>query len=360
MKYLNSLYFLMLCIAITLSSCNDGIEPNDNAIQFGYDTRSLEPDYATVHGTAATIWGYSTNGGWVYGSENGLTATLNTTDNTFTVEGVDTENYPEYWSNDSYHFYSLWPPITNSADGTSGGIRFVDDANRKGLYFYFDTKDQKDQLASYFTVSGNNAASRTEPVHFEYKHICSKLIFNIRKNTANSNEHVALLSFKLHNVNTFGTCSYRQSSTPVWATADADKTIITLYEKKNANGESVKKDDKLATYDEITAEVNGTNVVDGGYLIIPQTVPYNAVAISFTYGFVHEVDAENGDKEYEVYNVKEVNNVYLPIQTINKWEQNKKYTYNIYLAAESNDIVFGTPTVSTWRERQGGSTIIIQ
>ena len=354
MKYLNSLYFLMLCIATTLSSCNNCIEPNDNAIRFSYDTRSLESDYGTAHGTTATIWGYSNNGGWVYNSQNGLTATLNTTDKTFTVAGVDTENAPEYWSNDSYHFYSLWPPVA-----TQQVYRNDVDYNN-GLQFQFSTTQQKDQLVSYFHVSGNNAASRTEPVHFEYKHICSKLIFNIRKNTANSNEHVALLSFKLHTVYFKGTCIYSESSTPNWAVSDLDKKTITLYEKKNANGESVKKDDKLATYDEITAEVNGTNVVDGGYLIIPQTVPYNAVAISFTYGFVHEVDAENGGKEYEVYNVKEVNNVYLPIQTINKWEQNKKYTYNIYLAAESNDIVFGTPTVSTWRERQGGSTIIIQ
>lgn len=353
MKYLNSLYFLMLCIAITLSSCNNGIEPNDNAIRFSYDTRSLESDYGTAHGTTATIWGYSTNGGWVYNSQNGLTATLNTTDNTFTVAGVDTENAPEYWSNDSYHFYSLWPPVA-----TQQVYRNDEDYNN-GLQFQFSTTQQKDQLVSYFHVSGNNAASRTEPVHFEYKHICSKLIFNIRKNTANTQEDIALLSFKLHNAYFKGTCIYSESSTPNWAVSDLDKKTITLFEQKNASGETVVIGDKLTTYTDITAEQNGTNVVNDGYLIIPQTLPFNTIAISFTYGFVHEVETENG-KEYEVYNVKEINNVYLPIQTINKWEQNKKYTYNIYLAAESNNIVFGTPTVSKWRSKQGGSTIIIQ
>lgn len=353
MKYLNSLYFLMLCLAITLSSCNDGIEPNDNAIQFGYETRTLESNYAEVHGDTATIWGYSNNGGWVYGSQDGLTATLNTTDKTFTVEGVDTENAPEYWSNDSYHFYSLWPPVSNSVVFNTDNDDNDEFGDGKGLHFTVKTKvSQIDQLMAYFTVSGNDAASRTAPVHFEYKHILSNLIFNVQKNTANVQDSIILLSFALHNVYYQGRCHYIENSTPDWAfSANNKKDSLVLYSYE-LNSDSTFETTPLYIDARVGTKINGT----GGYLVIPQnlrrTSDDDVVSLSMAYGFV----AKNSSKVYS----KNYASVTIPISTIAQWEQNKKYTYNIYLAAESNDIIFGTPNVSSWNRRQGGSTIIVQ
>lgn len=347
MKYLNSLYFLMLCIAITLSSCNDSIEPNDNAIRFSYDTRSLESDYSTAHGTIATIWGYSTNGGWVYSSQNGLTATLNTTDNSFTVAGVNTENNPEYWSNDSYHFYSLWPPVEDAE------VNYEGPNNRdNGLVFEVKTEDQKDQLMAYFTVSGNDAASRTTPVHFIYEHINAKLIFNLIKNPANAGDSIVLISFALNNVGFEGEFGYYSSTGLDWVIAPRDKGVIYLYQN-SLNPDSTLKNVALNIESDPTKM---TYVNENGYLIIPQDVVINGgslISMSFVYGFIDKIDKKT------VYKTDTIADYYLPT-SIPKWEQNKKYTYKIYLAADNNKIMFDSPKVSDWGTKQGGATIIIQ
>ena len=350
MKYFNSLYCLIFCIAITLSSCNQGVEPDRNTIRFGYsnETRSVESDYADTYGTTATIWGYNSKG-YIYGSTAlGMEANLNLDDNTFTVPSIEGKA-PEYWNSDSYHFYSLWPPINSEDDPTKIKYRGEDGA---GLYFVFDTKDQKDQLVSYFPISGNNAASRIAPVEFEYVHILSKLFFNIQANTANAQDDIVLLSFTLSNVVTKGTCSYRETSTPYWA--PEPKKAISLYQ----NNVTYAADDteKISGTLEKTPFIiqstqEGTEVDADGYLIIPQDVPWNEIPIEFSYGFLND--------DGKVYLTKNVRTT-LPTQKIKAWEQGKVYRYYIYLAAESNNIVFGTPNVSDWRTKQGGSTIIIQ
>lgn len=336
----------MLVIAIVLNSCNQGVEPNDNVIGFSYtnETRSVESDYATKYGDAATIWGYSNNGGWVYNSQNGLTATLNTDDKTIEV---NTGTELEYWSRDTYHFYSLWPHIQDATVK-----RNVTDVSN-GLYFDFNTDSQNDQLVSYSTIPETDAETRTEPVHFEYMHILSKVIFNIRKNTANTSDEVVLLSFSLSGVQNSGTCAYLESATPTWSYGE--KTTITMFEQKDKDDGVVENGDTLPDngYLPITAQPVGANVVSDGYLIVPQSIPYNTVAVNLIYAFRRTTDNT-------VHNIKEINNIYLPIDKIGKWEQNKKYIYYIYLAAESNNILFGTPTVDNWGTTRGAPTIIFQ
>ncbi len=345
MRYLNSIYFLMLIIAIVLSSCNQGVEPDNNVIGFSYtnETRSVESDYATKYGKTATIWGYSNNGGWVYNSQNGLTAILNTDDKTIEV---NTGTELEYWSGDAYHFYSLWPPVQGAT------VKRNEADNPNGLYFDFNSDEQKDQLVSYFTVSGADAETRTEPVHFEYLHVLSNVVFNIRKNTANTADEVVLLSFSLSGVQKSGTCAYLESATPTWSYGE--KTTITMFEQKDISEGTVEDGDVLPEgFLPITAQPVGANVVSDGYLIVPQSIPYNTVAVNLIYAFRRTTDNT-------VHNIKEINNIYLPIDKISKWEQNKKYTYYIYLAAESNNIIFGSPTVDNWGTTRGAPTIIFQ
>lgn len=355
MKFFNSLYYLIIYIAIILCGCNQIVEPDSNVIRFSYsnETRTVESDYADTYGTTATIWGYNSNG-YVYGSTAlGMEANLNLDDKTFSVPSIEGKA-PEYWNSDSYHFYSLWPPIKNSSDGTSAGIRFENEPESKGLYFYFNTDSQKDQLVSYFPISGNNAASRIAPVEFEYVHILSKLFFNIQANTANSQDDIALLSFSISNVYFRGTCSYNQKSTPEWSVSNRDKKAITLYQNNvtYATDDTEKTSGTLEKAPlKIRSTQEGTEVDADGYLIVPQTVPWNEIPIEFSYGFLND--------EGKVYLTKSVKTT-LPTQKIKTWEQGKVYRYYIYLAAESNNIVFGTPTVSDWETKRTGATIIIQ
>lgn len=343
MKYLNSLYFLMLCIAITLSSCNNGIEPNDNAIRFSYtdETRA-----AGSNDTVAVLWGYSDNAnvgtdGWVYNSASGLEAKLSL--GSVSIDGLGD---PEYWTSDSYYFYSLWPLIEEAE------VYRTVNKGKKGLCFWLDARDQIDYRIAYFSVSAGEAASRTAPVHFEYKHILSNLIFNVQKNTANVQDSIILLSFALHNVNYQGDCIYRDTSVPNWPDDVFNRNDSLVLYSYELNSDSTFETTPLYIDARVGTKVNGT----GGYLVIPQnlrrTSDDDVVSLSLAYGFV----AKNSNKVYS----KNYVSVTIPVSTIAQWEQNKKYTYNIYLAAESNDIIFGTPKVSSWNRRQGGSTIIVQ
>ena len=332
--------FLAICLIATLVSCDKGVEPTaNNTISFGIsgETRAGEGD------NLATFWGYNSSN-WVYNDHllaanitpaNGFEANLSTgsvvpTSETF--KNYMAEN-PEYWQADNYHFYSLWPPRT--------GVRMYrqyDETESEGPGIYFNataTTNPADQLFAYVGIPSSTAVSKTTPVDFEYKHIYSKVIFNVRKNTGNTTDKVILDSLSLSGVVLKGQFSCSNDGVlSCFATANPTTCVICAQAGI-----------------ELTAMEGGTTINPDGRLMLPQSIGLNAVKVKLVYHFV--------DAEGTILNSERIE-ASLPISTIPKWESNKVYTYNIYLAPESNNILFGTPTAATWNQKQGGSTIIIQ
>ena len=210
MKYLNMTYktigLLAFCLIATLVSCDKGVEPNDNTISFSYTNETRNA--TEVYGATATFWGYNSSN-WVYNDHlvaaditpaNGFEANLSTgnvvpTNATFKSK---IESDPEYWQADNYHFYSLWPPRT--------GVRMYrqyDETESEGPGIYFNavaTTNPADQLFAYVGIPSSTAVSKTTPINFEYKHIYSKVIFNVRKHTGNTGDNVILDSLSLTGV----------------------------------------------------------------------------------------------------------------------------------------------------------------
>jgi hypothetical protein len=339
--------FLAICLIATLVSCDKGVEPTvNNTISFGFsgETRAGEGD------NLATFWGYnSTN--WVYSgaytaagltASNGFEANLSTGNVVPTNETFKDhmEENPEYWTADNYYFYSLWPAIDEAKVYRT--LQDAEDAGHDGpgIYFSRTTRvEPNDQLFAYVGFSASDAASKTTPVDFEYQHIYSKIVFNVRKHTGNEIETVVLDSLSLDGVRLGG--QFQCGNDGVFrCTPTSSPTSLVLYASTGAGqGQELE-----------TEGIPADNIIDGR-LMLPQTIGRNQIKVKLVYRFI--------DANKVVTNTKRVM-ASLPINAIPEWKSNMVYTYNLYLEAESNNILFGAPEIDTWNTKQGGATIIIQ
>ena len=334
---------MAICLIATLASCDNGVEPAaNNTISFGFsgETRVSEGD------NLATFWGYnSTN--WVYSgaytvagltASNGFEANLSTgnvvpTNETF--KNHMAEN-PEYWTADNYYFYSLWP----SREGVDV-YKETTNYYPPGIYFNASVETQpNDQLFAYVGLSSSDAVSKTTPIDFEYQHIYSKIIFNVRKHTGNEIDKVVLDSLWLEGVTIVGSFTCGNDGVLKCDKMPNTPTSLVLYASTGAGqGQELKTDG-----------VPADNIIDGR-LMLPQTIGRNQIKVKLVYRFIDANNVVTNSKRVEAS---------LPINAIPEWKSNMVYTYNLYLEAESNNILFGAPEIDTWNTKQGGSTIIIQ
>ena len=349
MRYLDTykpIKVLMLCLIVALTSCEQNTNPaNDTAI------RLAPADGTEVKGQAATedatVWAYKTVGetsSWLFNcDEDGRGATINTSANTIELDLKDDETAvpTEYWSNDKYTFFSLWPHV-EGASVTVGD----------NLTFDFNALNQVDQLVSFNNYKFDGNAARTTAVDFTYDHALAKIYIKLTKNSANNDDVVKLRKVTLKGFYPSGTCTV--SNTISWVSGgDKNTTEKVLYEATV---------DNALTLENTTAyTVGATTDVDGGYLVIPQSVTANAIMLTVDYDFYRtSASSEENPTIEDVERESKSIFTYLPNATIKQWAWGKKHTYNCILKAESSKIMFTTPDIEPWNKKQVGGTIIIQ
>ena len=346
MRYLDTykpIKVLMLCLIVALTSCEQNTNPaNDTAI------RLAPADGTEVKGQAATedatVWAYKTVGetsSWLFNcDEDGRGATINTSANTIELDLKDGETAvpTEYWSNDKYTFFSLWPHV-EGASVTVGD----------NLTFDFNALNQVDQLVSFNNYKFDGDATRTETVNFIYDHALAKIYIKLTKNSANNDDDVKLRKVTLKGFYASGTCTV--SNKIEWSgTGDnKEETTVVLFEATEENALEIKHDEPYTV-------VGATTDTDGGYLVIPQTVD-GTIQLIVEYDFYRKSTAEEGvTPEREPKTIS----TYIPSNTIKTWKPGLKHTYNCILKAESSKILFTTPDIKPWGRQQVGGTIIIQ
>jgi hypothetical protein len=336
----------MLCLIVALTSCEQSTNPaNDTSIKLApADGTEVEGQAAT---DTATVWAYKTAGetsSWLFncgtGGRGATINTSNTSANTIELDLKDDETAvpTEYWSNDKYTFFSLWPHV-KGASATLGG----------NLTFDFNAlTNQVDQLVSFNNYNFDGNAARTDAVYFTYDHALAKIYIKLTKNNANNDDDVKLRKVTLKGFYASGTCTV--SDKIEWSgTGDNKKeTTVVLFEATEGNALEM-KDDEAYT-------VGATNDTDGGYLVIPQTVD-GTIQLIVEYDFYRTSTAEEGvTPEREPKTIS----TYIPSNTIKTWKPGLKHTYNCILKAESSKILFTTPEIKPWGRQQVGGTIIIQ
>ena len=345
MRYLDTykpIKVLMLCLIVALTSCEQNTNPaNDTAIRLApADGTEVEGQAATK---TATVWAYKTVGetsSWLFNcDEYGRGATINTSANTIALdlEKDETAVPTEYWSNDKYTFFSLWPHVEGASATVGGDLTFSFNA----------VENQIDQLASFNNYVIQGDATRTETVNFTYDHALAKIYIKLTKNSANNDDVVKLRKVTLKGFYPSGTCTV--SNTISWVSGgDKNTTEKVLYEAT--------VDNALTLEDNTAYTVGATADVDGGYLVIPQTVD-GTIQLIVEYDFYRTSTAEDGvDPEREPKTIS----TYIPSNTIKTWKPGLKHTYNCILKAESSKILFTTPEIKPWGRQQVGGTIIIQ
>lgn len=350
MRYLDTyklIKILMLCLIVALTSCEQSTNPaNDTSIKLApADGTEAEGQAATE---TATVWAYKTageNSSWLFNcGTDGRGATIDMVDKTIAlnIENDETAVPTEYWSNDKYTFFSLWPHVTG-ASATAG-----DD-----LTFSFNAvENQIDQLASFNNYVIQGDATRTETVNFIYDHALAKIYIKLTKNNANNDDVVKLRKVTLKGFYPSGTCTV--SNTISWVSGgDKDTTEKVLYEATVDNALTLKKNTAYT--------VGATTDVDGGYLVIPQSVTANTIMLTVDYDFYRtSASSEENPTIEDVERESKSISTYLPNATIKQWAWGKKHTYNCILKAESSKILFTTPDIEPWNKKQVGGTIIIQ
>ena len=345
MRYLDTyklIKILMLCLIVALTSCEQSTNPvNDTSIKLApADGTEVEGQAATE---TATVWAYKTVGetsSWLFNcDENGRGATINTSANTIELDLKDGETAvpTEYWSNDKYTFYSLWPYV-EGASATVGG----------DLTFSFNALTQVDQLVSFNNYKFDGNAARTDAVDFTYDHALAKIYIKLTKNNANNDDDVKLRKVTLKGFYASGTCTVSDKIEWSGTGDNKEETTVVLFEATEGNALEM-KDDEAYT-------VGATTAVDGGYLVIPQTVD-GTIQLIVEYDFYRTSTAEDGvTPEREPKTIS----TYIPSNTIKTWKPGLKHTYNCILKAESSKILFTTPDIRPWGRQQVGGTIIIQ
>ena len=306
--------------AITFGSVETRVESADEMNEFGvFAQQNLgkDDDPASLQWLALLEEErvYRTNSGWTY-------------DNT------------RYWVDDrTFFFWAYYPYVGTTATRTTETtyVNFNGESQPKTIsHFTLNVAVPYAADADYM-VAQAGAITTTAPypssVDFEFEHLLSKIVFNIKKSgDFNANDKFIVTQVGLTGVSRNGTyvathtpgSSYKEEFTPT--------TESRQVRRSNLNKE-------LTT--------GGVDVTSGGFYMLPQTLAGDQVKLSIAYTY-----QQGGNGEVQYLTVEKA----IPA---GEWVKEKVYTYTLELAIDNN-IYISTPTVSSWGSMQTGGTIIIQ
>ena len=168
-------------------------------------------------------------------------------------------------------------------------------------------------------------------VDFDFEHLLSKVVFNVKKSNDNANDKFIVTQVGLAGISRNGVfeCTHVPGRLEESFTSTAENRQV---RRSNLNKE---------------ISTSGVDVLDGGFYMLPQTLVENQVKLSVTY-----TSQQNGNGELQYLTVEKV----IPVI---EWEKGKVYTYTLELAID-NKIYISTPSVTGWGSMQTGGTIIIK
>lgn len=343
LKY-NWLYFIALCASL-LTAC----EPTQVSIDkdaIAFKNAPASPTAFEGNGNAR-LFAYTTTStdatpSWVYGSASqGAPANLTNVDfekrtATFAVKGET-----KYWADATYNFFSVYSETL--ADAAPSFVPIFNTETKKFTFTYDVIADQQNELWAALLLDEPTHIATNEKVDLEFNHILSKINFNVKKSTANDSNTIKVDTISLTGFYGRGKFELDVASKAMnWIPEGENEKFSYSY---------------IPTGGGIDITTDGTKVLatarnnKGGLLAIPQAVSARTVKVTIKYDFYNKNNVDFGPRTAEAY---------LPINTVNRWEIGKNYTYNLILKAESNDILFSTPTIEDWDRAQVGGTIIIQ
>ena len=238
-----------------------------------------------------------------------------------------------YWIADrTFRFLGVYPYMDGaieSATLTQNGVSHdgyrVAFANPTSA----DSEDMKDLMtATNEVVLSPDQTNYNTPVTLTFNHVLSKVSFKVAKATVNADEKVNITSITLGGIWKTGTlCTVPESSeyTDNWDFYGATTTAISK-----------------RSFSDTEISVEGTEVMRN-LLLIPQTIPVNAIRLTIGYTF-QETNSLTAQ-------------TFLPV---GEWKPNYVYNYTIHLAAETSEIKVATPQANIWGKQQLTGTIIIQ
>lgn len=244
-----------------------------------------------------------------------------------------------YWVADrTFRFLGVYPYMDGaieSATLTQNGVSY--DGYR--VAFANPTTSESTEMNDLMTAKNEVVLSPDQtnyntPVTLTFNHALSKVSFKVAKDTANKVDKVNITSITLGGIWKTGTlCTVPGSSgyTDNWDFYGATTTQITKSDFTDAD----------------TIPVFGAFVMSN-LLLIPQTIPVNAIRLTIGYTFKYK-----GSQEINSLTAQ----TFLPV---GEWKPNYVYNYTIHLAAETSDIKVATPQANIWGKQQLTGTIIIQ
>lgn len=256
------------------------------------------------------------------------------TDSGFTYDNT------RYWVDDRAFFFWAYYPY---AGITASRRAETNDVNVNGVL--------QPQTTSHFTLNVSvpyaantdyMVAQKTErtdagtypsSVDFNFEHLLSKVVFNIKKSgDYNAEDEFIVTQVGLAGISRNGVfeCTHVSGTS-------LNESFTSIVENRQVRRSNLNKE----------ISTSGVDVLDGGFYMLPQTLVENQVKLSVTYTYQQ---AGNGELQYMT--VEKV----IPVI---EWEKGKVYTYTLELAID-NYIYISTPSVTGWGSMQTGGTIIIQ
>lgn len=200
-----------------------------------------------------------------------------------------------------------------TSNTTSAKLNNAAFAGGKLTFTEYTVNDEQDLVAA---VTGpiDNSGMSNNTVNLDFKHMLSKVVFELTNSSSEYKMQVADISF---NVNTKGTCVYDGDSI-AWSGLTESEPL---------------------KYDAATISASGKYSV--AHLVIPTTIPAGLkVDISINF-----LDAKNNTVSKKTFE-----GVELASTTVTKWLPGNVYKYLASINAATGKITFHVQTVNEWNE----------
>lgn len=330
-----SLVAFAACSSETLDSADKRKE--ESVIHFGnLDTREVISD-------ANPISQFGVFAEMNMGEESNEYVKLLENERVYEENGEWTYDNKRYWiDNRTFHFFAVYPYFNPSkvqpANLVQSGITY------SGYQINFETPSTADQdlLVDMTTVRilGDNDNAQNEngeeletsypTVNFDFAHILSKINLKVAKHAENSGNTIKITSLTINGMRSSGSYCVSRSSSYI-----ANWSNLTGAMRYSA------------TFEDQEIEVEGTELLDKGLLLIPQSIAVEQIAITISYDY-YDVNGSVNDSFTAT--------TYIPAGS---WVADTEYVYTMTLNAVDNNIYFSAPQISPWGEREVGGSIVI-
>lgn len=234
-----------------------------------------------------------------------------------------------YWVDNRYfYFYGFYPSsleVTRTEDAAG--------------WVYSSTISVPYAADTDFMTADNmvpTAAGFEPTVQMSFKHRLARVVFNISKNSSNSNNRLTIKSIGFSGISRNAKFEVRNST---------DSSFEVVEESRNVLRTGVNTDITGIADNEKSTPV----LYENGLLLIPQKLKSGEVMLNISYEF------KQPDADVELLTLSAP----IPVNDDhNEWESGTTYVYNLTLTIDRN-IYISAPTVEHWGVPQPGGIIIV-